>query len=68
MEDICMKTICPKYITNSNGKKTAVILSIKAYQSLLEDMNDMAVIAERRKELSQSHSDVVKALKKDGLI
>jgi len=32
----------------SKGKKTAAILPIKKYEELMEDLHDLAVVAERR--------------------
>lgn len=40
----------PQYITNANGEKTAVILSLADYQELLEDLEDLAAIAELKNE------------------
>jgi len=39
-----------RYVTSSTGRKKAVILSIREYQQLLEDLHDLAVVAERREE------------------
>jgi PHD/YefM family antitoxin component YafN of YafNO toxin-antitoxin module len=39
-----------KYILDSNGTKTAVILTIEQYEQLLEDLHDLAIVAERRSE------------------
>lgn len=39
-----------RYVTDNEGKKTAVILSIKKYKQLMEDLHDLAVVAERRDE------------------
>lgn len=58
----------PQYITDDTGKKTAVILSIDAYTELLEDLSDLAAIAERRSEETVSHKDLLESLKADGLI
>lgn len=38
-----------KYIVDEKGKKSAVILPIDEYNELLEDIHDLAVIAERKK-------------------
>jgi hypothetical protein len=35
---------------DARGKKTGVILSLKRYEKLLEDLHDLAVVAERRAE------------------
>lgn len=58
----------PQYITDARGRKTGVILSIDAYKELLEDLSDLAMVAERREEGTESHSAVLNALKADGLI
>lgn len=36
----------PQYITDANGEKMAVILALADYQELLEDLEDLAAIAE----------------------
>lgn len=57
-----------KYITNEAGEKTAVILPIEEFEELLEDLNDLAVIAERRDEPTIHHEEVIAKLKRDGLL
>lgn len=47
-----------------NGKRTAVILPIKEYEELLEDLYDLGVIASRRKECTIPFDDVLRRLKK----
>jgi PHD/YefM family antitoxin component YafN of YafNO toxin-antitoxin module len=42
----------PQFITNINGEKTAVILALADYEELMEDLEDLAVIAERKDESS----------------
>lgn len=39
-----------QFVVNEKGKKTAVILPIKEYEDLLEDLGHLAIIAERRNE------------------
>ena len=36
-----------QYVTNADGKRTAVILSLDKYEKLLEDVHDLAVVRER---------------------
>lgn len=62
------KDLTLKYITDENGRKREVILPIKEFENLLEDLEDLAVVAERRDEESASHEEVIKRLKKDGLL
>ena len=45
-----MSVLREQFVTNAKGKKTGVILSLKRYQQLLEDLRDLAVVAERRRE------------------
>jgi len=52
----------PEYVIDVNGNKKAVILSIEEYEELIEDLRDLAVVAERREEpvvLSAYHLDIV---------
>ena len=57
-----------QYVTDDTGKKTAVLLPIEQYERLLEDLEDLAAIAERRNEPTISHEDLVAELKRDGLL
>ncbi len=57
-----------QYITNETGEKTAVILSMETFQELLEDIKDLAVIAERRDEPTISHDELLTELKENGYL
>ncbi|MBI3077686.1 MAG: hypothetical protein HYY85_12015 [Deltaproteobacteria bacterium] len=63
-----MSTIQEQYVVDTEGKKTAVILSIRRYEQLLEDLHDLAVMAERREEEPISLEEMKRRLKKDGLL
>ncbi len=39
-----------QYVHDADGKRIAVILPLEQYEQLLEDLNDLAVVAERRDE------------------
>jgi hypothetical protein len=39
-----------QFQTDAHGKRTAVVLPIAEYERLLEDVHDLAVVAERRDE------------------
>ncbi len=39
-----------QFQTDAHGKRTAVVLPISEYERLLEDVHDLAVVAERRDE------------------
>ncbi len=62
------KAFQPQYVTNADGERTAVILPIDAYQELLEDIEDLAAVAERRKEPTVSHEELIADLKRDGIL
>ena len=57
-----------QYVVDPNGKKTAVILSLKRYQELMEDLHDLAMVAERRKERAISLEEMKRRLKNDRLL
>ena len=44
-----------QFITDQKGKKTAVVLPIADYVLLLENLDDLAAIADRRKEPTVPH-------------
>jgi PHD/YefM family antitoxin component YafN of YafNO toxin-antitoxin module len=57
-----------QYVTNQAGEKTAVILPIGEFEELLEDLQDLAAVAERRAEQTVSHDELLAGLKQDGVI
>ena len=57
-----------QYITDESGNKTAVILPIEEFQELLEDLADLAVLAERRDEPTLAFEEVKNRLRSDGLL
>ena len=57
-----------QYVTDEEGQKQAVIMSIEQFNQLLEDIHDLAVIAERREEPTISHQEVYEILKSDGVL
>lgn len=56
-----------QYITDQQGYKTAVILPIEKFEELLEDIEDLIVLLERRDKPTNSFEDVIKNLKKNGI-
>ena len=63
-----MQKFKEKYIVNEKGKKTAAILPIKEYEGLLEDLHDIAIVAERRDEPTISFGELKERLRNDGLL
>jgi len=49
-EDKLMQIFKEKYIVNEKGEKIAAILPIKNYEELVENLHDLAIVAERRNE------------------
>ncbi len=57
-----------QYLTDERGERTAVLLPISQYEKLLEDLEDLAVVAERREEPTIPHEQFVSELKRDGIL
>jgi len=57
-----------QFLTDSRGEKVAVVLPLEEYDSLMEDLQDLAVLAERRDEPRLSLDEVKERLKADGLL
>jgi PHD/YefM family antitoxin component YafN of YafNO toxin-antitoxin module len=57
-----------RYITSEDGSRTDVVLPLAEYEELMEDIHDLAVIAERREEPSVPLEEVKKKLQEDGLL
>jgi PHD/YefM family antitoxin component YafN of YafNO toxin-antitoxin module len=63
-----VKEIDFQVVTNQAGEKTAVLLPIAAFEEIMEDLDDLAKLAERRDEATISHEDLKEQLKADGLL
>ena len=57
-----------QFVVDAKGKKTGVILPLKRYQKLMEDLHDLAVVAERRAEEPITFEEMKRRLKKDGVL
>ena len=57
-----------QYLTNEEGKKTAVIVLWEDYIRFMEDVEDLAAVAERREEPRISHDQFLEHLRKDGIL
>jgi len=57
-----------QFVIDDKGNKQSVILPISTFQELLEDINDLAMVAERKDEPTTTHNDFIKELKKDGML
>jgi len=45
-----------RFIINEKGQKEAVVLDVEAYENLLENLNDLRLIAERKNEATISRN------------
>ena len=57
-----------QFITDADGEKRAVVLPIDQFNQLLEDLDDLAVIAERRDEPTIPQHKVYEILKANGIL
>lgn len=57
-----------QYVVDTKGKKMGVILSLKRYQQLMEDLHDLAVVAERRDEEPVSLEEMKRRLREDSVL
>ncbi|QEP42144.1 hypothetical protein D5085_02720 [Ectothiorhodospiraceae bacterium BW-2] len=58
----------PQFIINAAGERVSVILSIEDYEELLEDLEDLAAIADQKGEPTIPHEEVIAELKANGLL
>lgn len=57
-----------QYLIDESGQKTAVVIPVEEYEELLEDIHDLAVIAERKDESTTGFDKLKKRLEADGLL
>ena len=57
-----------RYVIDRKGKRTGVVISLKRYSRLMEDLHDLAGVAERRNEKPVTADDMKKRLHKRGLL
>ena len=57
-----------QFLVDAKGRRTGVVLPLRRYAALLEDLHDLAVVAERRDEETISLEEMKRRLKKDGLL
>ncbi len=63
-----METGKIQYFVDEKGKRTSVLIPLNEYEELLEDLHDLAVIAERRDEPTVPFEKLKKKLKANGLL
>lgn len=55
-----------RYVTNRKGKRTGVVLSLKRYAQLMDDLHDLAIVAERKPEKPVSADELKRRLRQRG--
>ena len=55
-----------QYVVDAKGRKTGVIVPLRRYRKMMEDLHDLAVVAERRDEKPIASAEIKRRLKKDG--
>ena len=58
----------PQYITNDNGEKVSVVIDMQEFQTMLEDIEDLTAIADRKDEETTSHDHFLAELRADGTL
>lgn len=57
-----------QFLTDDRGQKVAVVIPIADYESLMEDIADLAAVAERRDDARISLNELKEHLTADGLL
>ena len=63
-----MDNVREQYLVDREGRRTAVLLAVDEYERLLEDLHDLAIVAERRDEESVRLEEMKRRLKQDGIL
>ena len=63
-----MRVLKQQFLVDEGGKRTAVVLPVAKYKKLLEDLHDLAVVAERRQEEPVGLLEMKRRLKANDLI
>jgi PHD/YefM family antitoxin component YafN of YafNO toxin-antitoxin module len=57
-----------RFVVDREGRRQAVIVPMAEYERLMEDLHDLAVVAERRDEETISLEEMKQRLREDGLL
>jgi hypothetical protein len=58
----------PQYITDDSGDKVSVIIGMQEFENMLEDIEDLTAIADRKDEETTSHDKFLEELRADGTL
>ncbi len=59
-----MVTAPGRFLVDGKGRRSAVVLPLEDYEQLLEDLHDLAVVAERRNETPIDIAEIKRRLKR----
>lgn len=65
---ISLKEMSVRYATDTSGARNAVILPLETSNALLEDIQNLAIMAERLDQPTFFHQQLLKELKADGFL
>lgn len=65
---INIEQLHPQFIIDQKGQRKSVVLPISGFQELIHDVEDLAVLAERREESTTNHADFIEELKSSGVL
>ena len=58
----------PQYITDDNGDKISVVIGMEEFENMIEDIEDLTAIADRKDEDTTSHEKFLEELRADGTL
>ena len=61
-----MAALREQFVIDAKGRKTGVILPLRRYWKLMEDLHDLPIVAERRSEVPIPLEEMKRRLRKDG--
>ena len=62
-QELAMRARREQFVVDERGKRQSVILSVSHYHRMLEDLHDLAVVAERRNEAAISLAEMKRRLR-----
>ncbi len=63
-----MGAVPAQFVVDAKGRKRGVLLPFKQYEKLLEDLHDLAIVAERRDQKPVALDEMKRRLRKNGLL
>ncbi|OGC10163.1 hypothetical protein A3J90_04150 [candidate division WOR-1 bacterium RIFOXYC2_FULL_37_10] len=57
-----------RFIVNEKGEKQSIILDFRTYEEMVEDLEDLYSIAERKNESTISFDELKRKVKKSGIL